>query len=118
MKDLIIIKLGGGLIAPKNWKSNKANIKVAILCNHQKKVTKSFDSMMEKINDRIRIMKNRINVLRKRKVSMKSHKMVNKAIGRLKERIKNIKVDKKTKTTLKIQEDRLNLQMKISSDTS
>ena len=28
MKELIIIKLGGGLIAPKDWKSNTANIKV------------------------------------------------------------------------------------------
>jgi DNA topoisomerase-1 len=35
----------------------KANIKVALLCNHQKNVSKSFNDQIEKINDKIRELK-------------------------------------------------------------
>ncbi len=35
----------------------KANIKVALLCNHQKNVSKSFNDQIEKINDRIKELK-------------------------------------------------------------
>ncbi len=35
----------------------KANIKVALLCNHQKNVSKSFNEQIEKIDDKIRELK-------------------------------------------------------------
>ncbi len=35
----------------------KANIKVALLCNHQKNVSKSFNEQIEKFNDKIRELK-------------------------------------------------------------
>lgn len=36
---------------------NRANIKVAMLCNHQKNVSKSFNEQIEKIDDKIRELK-------------------------------------------------------------
>ena len=33
---------------------NKANVKVAMLCNHQKNVSKSFNDQIEKMNDKIK----------------------------------------------------------------
>ena len=35
----------------------RANIKVAMMCNHQKNVSKSFDEQLEKIDDKIRELK-------------------------------------------------------------
>jgi len=35
----------------------RANIKVAMMCNHQKNVSKSFEEQLEKINDKIRELK-------------------------------------------------------------
>lgn len=39
---------------------NKANAKVAILCNHQKDISKSFKSSMDAINKQIKDIKNKI----------------------------------------------------------
>ncbi len=34
----------------------RANREVAILCNHQKSVTKGFDAQMEKLCERVRLL--------------------------------------------------------------
>jgi DNA topoisomerase-1 len=34
---------------------NAANREVAILCNHQKSVSKNFDQQMERMQDRVRV---------------------------------------------------------------
>jgi DNA topoisomerase-1 len=39
---------------------NKANAKVAILCNHQKNVSKSFETQMSKINEKIAELKTKM----------------------------------------------------------
>lgn len=42
---------------------NKANLKVAILCNHQKNVSKSFDNQIKSIDERIAVTKKKIKEL-------------------------------------------------------
>lgn len=69
-----------------------ANLKVAILCNHQKQVPKSFSKSIEKINERIK-------ELRKKSKGAKGSK--GSAKGRIKEKIKELKLKKKEKNQLK-----------------
>jgi DNA topoisomerase-1 len=49
---------------------NKANVKVAILCNHQKNISKSFNEQVDKINERINELKNKKKELDKEKLSI------------------------------------------------
>ena len=42
---------------------NKANLKVALLCNHQKNVSKTFNEQIDKFNDRIKVLMKEKNEL-------------------------------------------------------
>ena len=42
---------------------NRANIKVALLCNHQKNVSKSFNEQINKMSSTIKELKNKRNIL-------------------------------------------------------
>jgi DNA topoisomerase-1 len=75
---------------------NKANAKVAILCNHQKKVSKSFNSQIDKMNDMIIKEKKKIELIKK-----KNSKTATAKIDKIKKKIKNIKVRKALKIELK-----------------
>lgn len=75
---------------------NVANAKVAILCNHQKKVAKTFDNQMDKIKTNLSAMKKKLNKLKKSNVKNKTDK-----ITKLKEKIKKIKFKKELKLELK-----------------
>lgn len=64
---------------------NKANAKVALLCNHQKKVTSSFNEQISKINDRLKVLKQKYkseenkekkSKLNKKILELKSRKVV------------------------------------------
>lgn len=46
---------------------NKANSKIAVLCNHQKNITKSFNSGLMKINEMIKNLKEKIKITENRK---------------------------------------------------
>jgi len=46
---------------------NKANSKIAVLCNHQKNITKSFNSGIMKINEMIKKLKEKIKITENRK---------------------------------------------------
>lgn len=74
---------------------NKANAKVAMLCNHQKNVSKSFNESLDKINEKIKEYKKKLNELEKDKESN------NKKIKKIKEYIKSQKHKKDLKMELK-----------------
>ena len=61
---------------------NKANAKVAIMCNHQKAVSKNFNSQLEKIKLRIKKLKKMIikstNKEKKEKYQMMLHQLKSK----------------------------------------
>jgi len=81
---------------------NNANIKVAILCNHQKAVSKSFNLQIEKLDGQINAIKKKINQIQaKQKNKSKKSKRDNERIKKLKETIKSIKTRKKLKIELK-----------------
>lgn len=65
----------------------RANIKVAMMCNHQKNVSKSFDEQLEKIDDKIRELKVKKKELES-KLSSENNKEKRKKI---KEKISKIK---------------------------
>jgi DNA topoisomerase-1 len=67
---------------------NKANTKVALLCNHQKNVSKSFEKQLNNIN-------NKINDLRGKLKNKKTNKK------KIKEKIKNLKNKKNMKIEIK-----------------
>lgn len=54
---------------------NKANAKVALLCNHQKKISDSFNKQLDKINDKIKelkkVYKNENSADKKKKIKNK-----------------------------------------------
>lgn len=81
---------------------NKANIKVALLCNHQKKVSKSFNSQIESINKKIEDLQKKLNNARRKqaKRTKKSEKDSNK-IDKIKKQILDLKTKKKIKIELK-----------------
>ena len=74
---------------------NRANAKVAILCNHKKKVAKSFNNQLEKINQQIKKQK---SMLRK---AQKAKKKSKERIKKIKLRIKKLRAKKKLKIDLK-----------------
>lgn len=75
---------------------NKANVKVAILCNHKKAVTKSFSQQIDKIDDRIKLLRRKLATLKK-----KSGKKNIERINKLKDQIDELKAKKKIKIELK-----------------
>ena len=78
---------------------NKANVKVAMLCNHQKNVSKSFNDQIEKMNDKI-------NEFAEKKKELQQDKTKNK------EKLKKLELklkDAKNKKDLKIEMKNLSL---------
>jgi DNA topoisomerase-1 len=89
---------------------NIANKKVALLCNHQKAVSKNFNEQLKKFDDRIneqnnkkKKLKREINNIRElnTKTSKKSIKTKNKRIGIINLKIKKFKILKESKVELK-----------------
>lgn len=68
---------------------NKANVKVAILCNHQKNVSKSFNEQIDKMDDKIKKLKQRKKKLDKDKESI--DKTNKNAVKKINEKIKKAK---------------------------
>jgi len=75
---------------------NRANTKVAKLCNHQKKVNKSFDTQLQKIEHQIKSIKN--NIRKKKATKSKSR---SKSVESLKMKLKKMKSKKELKLELK-----------------
>ena len=76
---------------------NRANAKVAILCNHQKNVSKTnVKDQMSKLNDKIKTIKSKIRKLKSGKSNTKGEKM-----EKLKAKLKQAKSKKDLKTELK-----------------
>lgn len=73
---------------------NKANAKVATLCNHQKNISNSFTEQLEKINERIKVLKKKLRNIRKNE---KNKDRINK----IKIKIKELKVKKESKIEMK-----------------
>jgi DNA topoisomerase-1 len=85
---------------------NKANLKVAILCNHQKKVAKSFNSQIDRFNERTNNIRAKIDGIQKLQAKRVRHgkkksKRDTERIKKLREQIKEINAKKKTKIELK-----------------
>jgi len=81
---------------------NNANIKVAILCNHQKKVAKSFNTQIEKIDERIKTLKNKIAAIRRKQSKRtKKSKRDEERIKSIKDQMNEAKAKKKIKIELK-----------------
>lgn len=92
---------------------NKANLSVAILCNHQKNVAKTFETQIDKINMKIKEYKKTIKKLSEEKKTMddtksNKYKSLTNKIASLKKKI----VDSQRKITIK------NELKNISLDTS
>lgn len=68
---------------------NKANVKVAILCNHQKNVSKSFNENIDKMNDKIKTLKQRKKKLEQDKEAI--DKTNKNAIKKMNDKIKKAK---------------------------
>ena len=69
---------------------NKANIKVALLCNHQKNISKSFNQQLEKFDDKIKELKTK-----KKDTDNKDKKKL------IDEKIKEVKAKRDLKIELK-----------------
>jgi len=79
---------------------NKANAKVALLCNHQKNVTKGFEEGVDKINNKIKEYKKELVELETTFTTNPSDK-IKKKIKKIKEYIKSQKNKKDLKLELK-----------------
>ena len=77
---------------------NKANAKVAMLCNHQKNVSKGFEESVDKINTKIKEYKTKLEELDRESEPTESQK---KKIKKLKEYIKSQRHKKDLKLELK-----------------
>jgi len=77
---------------------NKANAKVAMLCNHQKNVSKGFEESVDKINTKIKEYKTKLEELDRESEPTDSQK---KKIKKLKEYIKSQRHKKDLKLELK-----------------
>lgn len=85
---------------------NKANVKVAILCNHQKNVSKSFNEQIDKIDERIGELKLKKKELEKEKESVEKDdkekiKKINEKILKVKSQIEQSENKKDLKMELK-----------------
>lgn len=70
---------------------NKANIKVALLCNHQKQISKSFNEQLNKINSKIKELKIKKKDLEKEiDIEKNSDKSSKEKIKKIKLKIKKI----------------------------
>jgi DNA topoisomerase-1 len=78
---------------------NKANIKVALLCNHQKKVSGSFNKQLTKINELIENANDKIKKLRRSTKGSKKTKT--NQITKLKNKVTELKAKKDIKIELK-----------------
>ena len=72
---------------------NQANTSVALLCNHQKNVDKTIDVMIDKINDRIKELKD--------KKTQYLNKIQNDKAKNAEAKIKTLKLKKETKLKMK-----------------
>lgn len=77
---------------------NQANAKVALLCNHQKKISKSFNSQISKFNEQITKLNDK---LKKAKSIIKKSKKTRERIRKIKLDIKKLKLRKRLKIDLK-----------------
>lgn len=75
---------------------SKANAKVALLCNHQKKVSSSHDKQVEKINEMIKKERRKIKKLHN---SLKKNKTDK--INKMREQIKKLKAKRSLKIEMK-----------------
>ena len=77
---------------------NKAILRVAILCNHQKQISKTFDKQIQKINKQIKDTTNKKNELNNKENKTKTDKL---RIKKLTEKIKELKNKKEYKNEFK-----------------
>ena len=85
---------------------NKANVKVAILCNHQKNISKSFGEQIDKINERMKELKTKKKELEEDKANIDKNdkekiKKQNEKINKIKEKILETENKKDLKMELK-----------------
>lgn len=85
---------------------NKANVKVAILCNHQKNISKSFNEQIDKMDERIKELKERKKELDKEKSSIDKEdkdkiKKINEKINKIKDKLIEAENKKDLKMELK-----------------
>jgi len=82
---------------------NKANAKVALLCNHQKKVSKGFNENINKFNEKIKEFKKKKNELEEKKKEKTGNqaKGLRERIKRIDEKIKLLKSKKSSKIEMK-----------------
>lgn len=85
---------------------NKANVKVALLCNHQKNVSKSFNEQIDKMNEKIKELKQKKKELDKEKETIDKKnkdkiKKQNEKINKLKSKLLEAENKKDLKMELK-----------------
>lgn len=84
---------------------NKANAKVALLCNHQKNVNKGFKDQLNKINEKIKEYMKKKRLLEKKKEELKqknkNSKSVRERIKKVEDKIRIYKSKKNLKVELK-----------------
>ena len=85
-----------GTVPMKKAAYDAANKEVAVLCNHQKGVSKAHDAQMEKLQDKKKAMEKEISSLRKEKLDKNKNK-----IATLKERLAKLELQMKMKDELK-----------------
>tara|TARA_B110000977_G_scaffold192530_1_gene266180 strand:- start:1420 stop:3342 length:1923 start_codon:yes stop_codon:yes gene_type:complete len=83
-------------VAAKKAAYDVANKEVAVLCNHQKGVSKAHDAQMEKLQEKKKAMEKEMSVLRKEKNDKNKKK-----IATLKERHAKLELQMKVKDELK-----------------
>ena len=85
-----------GTVPMKKAKYDAANKEVAVLCNHQKGVSKAHDAQMEKLQDKKKAMEKEISALKKEKTDKSKSK-----IATMKERLVKLELQMKMKDELK-----------------
>ena len=85
---------------------NKANVKVAVLCNHQKNISKSFNEQIDKIDERIKELKQKKKELDKEKETIEKGdkdkiKKINEKINKIKDKLTEAENKKDLKMELK-----------------
>lgn len=78
----------------------KANIKVALLCNHQKGVSKTFNEQIDKMNEKIKELKNKKKEL-KTEMNEKNKDKIKEKLAKIEEKIVREMSKKEIKTELK-----------------
>ncbi len=79
---------------------NKANIKVALLCNHQKNVSKNFNEQIKKFDEQINKLKQKKEIYENKKNDNNKRK-INVLVKKTNEKIKDIKNKKNFKIEMK-----------------